>query len=461
MSVDAAIDLFNEKREAFLADLNTLLRFESVSAQREHAKDVQNCAAWIRDQLALAGFDAQVMPTAGHPVVFADSGPVPSDQPVPTLLFYGHYDVQPPGDLKLWDSPPFEPTVRDGRIYARGSADDKGQIMTHLAAMRCWNETHQHLPVHIKFIIEGEEEVGSPNLPTFVREHAEQLRCDYVVLSDTSKLDDDTPALTHACRGLVYKEIIIDGPSRDLHSGQYGGAVANPANVLAAIIASLHDTQGKVTIPGFYDDVLPLSDEERQRMAEIGLTDAELLANTGSPAPAGEFGYSTTERRTARPTLDVNGLVSGYTGEGSATIIPHRASAKISMRLVADQNPERISEAFDEAIRQACPPTAKLTISSHAQCRAYVAPKDSPGMRAAIQSLTDSYGREPVLIREGGTLPILPMFKEVLGADSLMLGFADPDCHLHSPNEFFGLSDFDLGTRSILRFLAQMALCKP
>jgi len=460
MLIDTAIALFSEKREAFLADLDTFLRFESISAQHEHLQDVHNCATWIRDQLNLAGLGAQVLPTAGHPVVFADSGPPAAGQPAVTLLFYGHYDVQPPGDLKLWKSPPFEPAIRNGCVYARGSADDKGQLMTHLAAMRCWKETHPHLPVRVKFIIEGEEEVGSPNLPKFVREHADQLRCDYVVLSDTSKLDVDTPALTYACRGMVYKEIIIDGPSHDLHSGQYGGAVANPANVLATIIASLHDAQGKVAIPGFYDDVLPLSDEERMRLAEIGLTDSQLLERTGSPASAGEFGYSATERRYARPTLDVNGLISGYTGEGAATIIACRATAKVSMRLVANQDPDRIAEAFDQTVRQVCPSTVKLTLVNRSHCGAYVAPTDSPGMRAAIQALTNSYGRAPVLIREGGTLPILPLFKEVLGADSLMLGFADPDCNLHSPNEFFCLRDFDLGTLCILRFMDEIAACK-
>jgi len=457
MSVEAAIAAFDEKRDAFLADLDTFLRFESISTQSEHTQDMRDCARWIRDQLSSAGLNARVLPTAGHPVVFADSGPVPSSQSAPTLLFYGHYDVQPPGDLELWDSPPFDPTIRDGAIYARGSADDKGPVMTHLAAMRCWRETHPHLPVRVKFILEGEEEIGSPNLPGFVREHADPLRCDYVVLSDTAKLDADTPALAYASRGLVYKEIIVDGPTRDLHSGQYGGAIANPGNVLAAIVASLHDARNKVTIPGFYEDVMPLSDEERERLAEVGLTETQLLEKTGSPAPAGEPGYSAAERCCARPTLDVNGLVSGYAGEGAATIIPSRAIAKVSMRLVAHQDPGRISRAFDQAVRQACPPTVKLAIENYAHCPAYIAPTDSPGMRAAIKALTDSYGRRPLLTREGGTLPILPLFKEVLGADSLMLGFAVPDCNLHSPNEFFCLRDFGTGTRCVLRFLAEIA----
>jgi len=457
MSVEAAVAVFDAKRDAFLADLETFLRFESISTQSEHTQDMQHCASWVRDQLASAGLDAQVLPTAGHPVVFADSGPVPSGQPALTLLFYGHYDVQPPGDLKLWNSPPFDPTIRDGAVYARGSADDKGPVMTHLAAMRCWRETHPHLPVRVKFITEGEEEIGSPNLPGFVREHADQLSCDYVVLSDSTKLDADTPALAYACRGLVYKEMTVDGPSHDLHSGQYGGAVANPGNVLAAIIASLHDAKGKVTIFGFYDDVVPLTDKERELLAEVGLNDAQLLERTGSPAPTGEHGYSTAERYCARPTLDVNGLTGGYAGEGAATIIPSRAIAKVSMRLVAHQDPARISKAFDEAVRQACPPTVKLAIKNYAHCRAYVAPTDSPGMQAAIKALADSYGRPPVLTREGGTLPILPLFKEVLGADSLLLGFIVPDCNLHSPNEFFCLRDFDIGTRVILRFLAGIA----
>jgi len=455
MSVENAIGLFEENRQAFLKDLDAFLRFESISAQSSHAGDVADCAAWIRDQLAAAGLQARVIPTAGHPIVFADSGPLPNDQTGPTLLLYGHYDVQPPGDLTLWDSPPFEPTVRNEALYARGSADDKGQLMTHFAALRCWRETGDPLPVRVKCIIEGEEEIGSPHLPDFVRQHADLLACDDVVLSDTSKFDTDTPAMAYASRGLVYKEITVAGPNHDLHSGQYGGAVANPANTLISIIASLHDEAGRVTIPGFYDEVEPLTEQERAWMAEHGLSDDALLAATGSPA-AGEAGFSTAERCMARPTLDVNGLSGGYTGEGAATVIPTHASAKVSMRLVAHQDPDKISAAFDQAVQQTCPAGVRLSIVDHHHCKAYIGPTDSPGMRVAARVLEASFGKPPVLTRKGGSLPILPLFKECLGADSLMLGFAVPDCNLHSPNEFFHLRDFDNGTRCILRFLGEM-----
>jgi len=455
-NIDAAMALFDERCEAFLDDLKTFLRFQTISAQPEHKTDMQTCAEWIRDQLASAGLKAEVLPTAGHPAVFADSGPTVRNANAPTILCYGHYDVQPVGDESLWKSPPFEPTLRDGNLFARGSADNKGQCMTHLAAVRSWYATNHPLPVRVKFLIEGEEEIGSPHLPAILEEHRQRLACDYVLISDTSKHDDETPALTRSTRGLVYKHITIDGPARDLHSGQYGGMVANPANTLAKIIASLHDDAHRVTIPGFYDEVLPVTDDLRQELAEAGTTDADVLAATGSPATAGEAGFSTAERNTVRPTLDVNGMVSGYTGEGGATIIPARASAKISMRLAANQDPAKISQAFDDAVRRVCPSTVQLTITTEATCAAYTAPADSPAVQVAIHALTEAYSRPAVVKREGATLPILPLFKEILGADSLMLGFAAPDCNLHSPNEFFGLDDFKKGVRCIIRFLGYM-----
>ncbi|HSW44937.1 MAG TPA: dipeptidase [Phycisphaerae bacterium] len=455
MSAESALALFDRDRETFLEDLKVFLRFQSISAQSDHAVDMADCAKWIAAQLRLAGIEARLVPTARHPVVIADTGPI-DNSGAPTLLFYGHYDVQPVGDPKLWTTPPFEPTIRDDAIYARGSADDKGQVMTHLAAVRCWRKSGQPWPARIRFIIEGEEEIGSPNLPDVLRKHAADLACDYVVLSDTAKLNAQTPALAYATRGLVYKEIIVEGPNRDLHSGQYGGAVANPANTLTDILSSLKDGRGRVTIPGFYDQVRPLSPDERRSLDRAGLTDNELLATTGCPAPAGEADYTTAERCTARPTLDVNGLLAGYTGEGAATVIPARATAKVSMRLVADQDPRHISQAFDRAVRTACPPTVQVRIADHSHCAAYLAPTDSPGMRAAAAALTASFGKPPVFTREGGTLPILPLFKQILGADSIMLGFAVPDCNLHSPNEFFHLSDFHNGTRCILHFLSRM-----
>jgi acetylornithine deacetylase/succinyl-diaminopimelate desuccinylase-like protein len=456
MTSKAARSVFEQNRDSWLSSLMTFLRFPTISTEREQTADMQTCAEWIRDQLAAAGLQAQILQTAGHPAVFADTGPVPG---APTFLVYGHYDVQPVGDLTLWQSPPFEPTIRNGAIYARGSADDKGQVMVHLAALKCWQSTGQPWPVRIKLLIEGEEEIGSKNLPALIESNRERLACDYVLISDTAKLNADTPALTCSTRGLVYKQITVEGPTHDLHSGVYGGAVANPANILATIIASLHDERRRVTVPGFYDDVVTLSPEERRSLAEHGISDAELLDATGAEAPFGEEGFCSAERCGVRPTLDVNGMISGYTGEGSATIIPSKATAKVSMRLVADQKPEKISAAFDEAVRRAAPPAVRLHIATRSTCEAYLCPPDSPGMRAARRALADGFGREPVLSHEGGTLPILPLFKQILGADSLLMGFAMPNCNLHSPNEFFDVRDFELGVRSVLRFIELAPEC--
>lgn len=450
MGFQAAQSLFEKDKESWLADLMTSLRFPTISTQPEHADDMRRCAEWFRDQLAAAGLQTQILPTGGHPAVFADTGPVTG---APTFLVYGHYDVQPVGDLSLWQSPPFEPTVRNGAIYARGSADDKGQVMAHVAAMRCWKATGNPWPIRVKLLIEGEEEIGSRNLPKLIEANRERLACDYVLISDTAKHSEEVPALTCSTRGLIYKTVTVEGPTQDLHSGVYGGAVANPANALAGIIASLHDNHRRVTIPGFYDDVATLTSEERRDLATHGITDAELLAATGSQAPYGEEGFCSAERTGVRPTVDVNGMLSGYTGDGSATIIPSKAMAKISMRLVAHQIPEKISAAFDEAVRRAAPPAVRLSIKGGPGCEAYLSPPDSPGMRAARQALADAFGREPVLSHEGGTLPILPLFRKVLGADSLLMGFAMPNCNLHSPNEFFHVRDFELGVRSLLRFM--------
>jgi acetylornithine deacetylase/succinyl-diaminopimelate desuccinylase-like protein len=455
-AVESALAWFDRNRDQFLLDLFTLLRFESISTQPEKKEQMTRCADWLRKQLVDTGFEAQVMPTDGHPVVFADSGPV-NGEDTPTLLFYGHYDVQPIGNVKLWTAPPFEPTIRNGAIYARGAADDKGQLMTHLAAIQSWRNGVGSLPVRIKFLLEGEEEIGSPNTPAFVRQNRDLLACDYVVISDSAKHDAETPAIPYATRGLLYKQITVSGPARDLHSGHYGGAVANPANVLAKLLASLHDKHNRVTVPGFYDDVHELTEREKQEMARIATGDSELLSATGSPAPFGEEGYTSDERRTARPTLDINGLLSGFTGEGAATIVPAQAAAKVSMRLVPDQDPDKISRRFDQFLQEQCPDAVSLNIEIHSACKAYMAPTDSPGLRAAAEALRESYGRDPVLCREGGTLPILPVFKETLGADSLLIGFALPECNLHSPDEFFMQSDFETGTRCILRFLNHCA----
>jgi len=456
MSIEKALETFHRLRPALLNDLFEFLRFPTISARPEHKPEMARCAAWVGDRLTAAGLDARVIETSGHPAVIADGGP-PASPSAPALLVYGHYDVQPVGQEDLWHSRPFEPVVRDGAIYARGSADDKGQLMIHLAVARVLREAGLPWPVRLKFLVEGEEEIGSPGLPGLLRQQQAALACDYVLISDTSKHDQDTPALTCGTRGLVYKEIVVSGPSRDLHSGQFGGTVANPANVLAAIIAGLHDRDGRVAVKGFYEDVAPIDERQEWLSALPEISDEQLRQATGSPCPFGEAGFTTARRRTVRPTLDVNGLLAGYTGQGAATVIPAQASAKISMRLVPDQDPQKVSEAFDATVRALCPDAVRLQIVTHQGCRPYRLPAGLAVLSLAAQALEATYGRKPVMTLEGGTLPILPLFKEVLGADSLMLGFADPNCNLHSPDEFFHLADFDRGVQCILRFLFAVA----
>jgi acetylornithine deacetylase/succinyl-diaminopimelate desuccinylase-like protein len=441
----------------FLNKLKELLRLASVSAQPAHSEDVRRCAQAVRDYLAAAGIQAEVMETGGHPAVVGDSGPVEGG--ASTVLVYGHYDVQPAGDPDLWQAPPFEPTERDGAVFARGAADDKGQFLAHVFAAECWTKGGGGLPLRVKFLIEGEEEVGSANLEAFVKAHRDRLACDYVVLSDTAQLGPGRPAITYGVKGMVYKEVFLYGPRNDLHSGSFGGTVANPANVLAHIIAALHDADGRVSIPGFYDAVLELSAEERARLQALPFDEEQYLKQVGSPALFGEKGYNTQERRWARPTLDVNGIVSGYTGEGASTIIPAKASAKVSMRLVPNQDPRRISLAFDRAVESACPSTVRIEIVTHALVEPYIAPLDSPGVRSAARAVTYGFGVEPAFIREGGSLPILPLFKEILGADSIMIGLGQPNNNVHGPNEFIVLSDFEAGIRTssfLYRELARM-----
>ena len=423
--VEQAVEYLHSRRQALIDSWLEFVRVPSVSAQPEHAGDMVAAAHWLEQRLVRSGFDCQVHETAGHPSVLARRCELPGAL---TLLIYGHYDVQPPGDQDLWDSPPFEPTVREGAVFGRGAADDKGQLLTAVAAVEAWHAVSGALPVNVKFLLEGEEEIGSPHLPSLIGSHQDELACDVVLICDTAAFKSGVPAITYGTKGLVYKEVTLIGPDRDLHSGSFGGTVANPANVLVELIASLKDDDGRVAIPGFYDDAL-----------------------------TGEAGYTTLERRWTRPTLDVNGLSAGYQGQGASTIIPARASAKVSMRLVPQQDPDAVSASFDRLVRQICGDRVRVRIVEHGLCRAYMAPLDSPWMAAARRALAAGFGREPVLIREGGTLPILPVFKEVLGADCLLLGYCRPDCNAHGPNEFFHIDDFVAGAVTGVRLLAEMA----
>jgi len=452
--MDKVLAYIEGHKKDFLDRFCDLLRVQSTSAQSDHRADVRKAAEMTLGFLKQAGIKGQVMETAGHPAVVADSGDGPGKA---KALIYGHYDVQPEGDLKLWHSPPFEPTIRDGAVYARGSADDKGQMLTHVFAAEAWMKTHGKLPVRVKYLIEGEEEVGSPSLPDFIKQHKERLACDYVALSDTSQLKAGVPAITYGTRGLVYMEVFLYGPKQNLHSGSFGGTIANPANVLAAMIASMKDAKHRVTIPGFYDDVARLSDKEKKALGELPFDEKEYLAELGSPAAVGEEGFTTNERRWVRPTLEVNGIIGGYTGEGASTVIPAQASAKVSMRLVPNQHAEKIRDAFEAYVGKVCPPTVRLEIKRHGAADAYMIPLDSPGIAAAARAVEKGFGKKPVFMREGGSLPILPMFKQVLGADSLLMGFCMPTCNAHGPNEFFHVHDFEAGIRTAAHFLAEIA----
>ncbi|MCK6457820.1 MAG: dipeptidase [Phycisphaerae bacterium] len=437
-------------RDTFRDNLLQFLRIPSISAQPAHAADVRRAAEWLRNRAQRAGLHAEILETAGHPAVFA-AGPQSPGRP--TLLFYGHHDVQPIGEPALWHRSAFDPAIIDGKVVARGAADDKGQLLCALFAAEAWMRTAGAVPINLKFIIEGEEEIGSPHFGDLVRAERERLACDYVLIHDTAQFAEGVPAITAGTKGLVYKEIILTGPTKDLHSGVYGGQVANPANVLAQLIAAMHAPDGRIAIPGFYDRVAPLSPDEERSIAGLAFDDAVLVADTGSLAPHGEPGYSTLERRWGRPTLDVNGLYGGYMGPGSSTIIPSRAGAKVSMRLVPNMSADAVDRAFCDFLLDRAPKSVRVEILDHAQCDPYVAPLDSPGIRAAKAAIEVGFGRPPVVLREGGTLPILPMFKRDLKADSLLVGYCQPNCNAHSPNEFFHLRDFEAGMRTTAALL--------
>ncbi|MCB9855069.1 MAG: dipeptidase [Phycisphaerales bacterium] len=453
-SVNKAIEYVNANSNRFVDELFDLLRIPSISAQPSHAPDVRRAAEWVASRCRTAGLSAEIVETKGHPAVLAQGEQTAGR---PTVLVYGHYDVQPEGELSLWKTGPFEPVIEDGKIVCRGAADDKGQAFCAILAAEAWLKAVGSLPINLKFCLEGEEEVGSVHLEELIRAHRDRLACDYVLIHDTAQFDEGIPAVTTATKGLVYKEVILRGPKKDLHSGSFGGVVANPANVLSQLIATLHDEKGRVAIPGFYDAVVEMSAEEVRMMESLPFTDAAFLAELGSPKTCGEAGYSTLYRRWARPTLDVNGIYGGYMKEGSSTIIPASAGAKISMRLVAKQKAKDVSRAFDETIRSRVPDTVTCEILDHACCDAYLADVTSPGMQAARKAVAVGFGKEPVLIREGGSLPILPLLKEVLGADSLMLGYCLPGANIHSPNEFMHVRDFEAGIRSTTALLGLMA----
>lgn len=450
--MNAAVEFLRQNRAKHLQWSVDLCRIPSISTKPEHKDDVRKAVDWTRQRCEEAGLKARIMDTGGHPAVYAEWLGAPGK---PTLLVYGHVDVQPTGDLKLWDAPPFDPQVKGDWLIARGSADDKGQVLIHVRAAAAWLATEKKLPVNLKFLLEGEEEIGSPNLAPFVHQHRDLLKCDQIVISDTGMPDDGYPAVTIGTRGLAFRELRLTGPKQDLHSGSHGGIVANPVVVLSKLIATLHDDKGRITVPGFYDDVREFSAADRKEINALLPDEKKYLAELGSPAFVGEEGYTVAERRSIRPTLEVNGMYGGYIGDGSSTIVPSKAVAKITMRLVPNQSATKIGAAFEKTVRERCPKTVSLEIPhvEHA-CDPYVSDRSAPIMKAAAKALKESFDREPAYLYEGGSLPILPMFKKELGADSLMLGFASPRCNAHGPNECANIRDLDRGAEAVARFLA-------
>ena len=449
-----ALDQYLTARASqFDAELREFLRIPSVSANPTRKGDVFKAAQWVDAKFRKLGFASELIPTNGHPLVYAESAEVPG---APTVLVYGHYDVQPADPLDLWISPPFEPTERDGNLFARGATDDKGQVLTHIESAQAWLDVHGRLPVRLKFLIEGEEEVGSQALEEYIATAAVRLACDCVVISDGNKFSRDIPAINYGLRGIAYYEIRVTGPNRDLHSGSFGGSVTNPATAAARILAALVDRRGKVLIPGFYDDVLPLADAERRQLAELPFDEARFFAEIGVNGATGEEGYTTLERRWARPTYDVCGLWAGYQGEGAKTVLPAKAGAKFSFRLVPNQSPEKITAALRRWLPELTPRGVKVELLDFHGAPAVLVPLDSRYVAAAARAIERAFGRPPVYTREGGSIPVVTKFHEALHADVLLLGWGQDDDNAHSPNEKFSLADYHRGIKASTRLWEEL-----
>ena len=446
-SIPADVDRWlSEHDERIRDELFAFLRIPSVSARSEHRTDMVRAADWLASNMAGAGIEATVLPTAGHPIVLGEWRGAGPD--APTLLVYGHYDVQPAEPLDLWDSPPFEPAVRDGRLYARGSVDDKGQLFLHVKAIEALLAVHGRLPVNVVVLAEGEEEVGSEHLAPFVRDNAERLRCDAVVISDSAMFAEGVPSILSSLRGLAYLQVDVQGPAGDLHSGSYGGAVVNPATALARIVATFHDADGRIAIPGIYDRVRDWPEQVRAGMRELPHDDGRFRGEVGAPALGGEAGYTTLERIWTRPTCEVNGLLSGYTGEGAKTVLPARAMAKVSFRLVPDQDPDEIARLFEAHVRRVAPEGVEVKVTALHGGRPWRADLDGPLYDAAADALEAAFGRRPVITGEGGSIPVVSDFERILGAPVLLMGFGLPGENAHAPNEWMSMENFTKGMRA-------------
>lgn len=450
-TVDNYIEL---NKDRFLDELIDLLKVPSVSADPAFSKDVHRAAELLSNRLKEIGIDkVEICPTAGYPIVYGEKI---VDEQLPTVLVYGHYDVQPADPIELWTSPPFEPVIKDGKIYARGACDDKGQMYMHVKAVELMMKT-DGLPCNVKFMIEGEEEVGSDNLGIFVKENKERLKADLVLISDTGMIANDVPSVTVGLRGLSYIEVEVTGPKRDLHSGLYGGAVGNPINILCDMIASLLDEGKKVTIPGFYDGVIEVSAEERAQMAKAPFSEQEYCDELDMKATQGEVGYSTLERATIRPTLDVNGIWGGYTGQGAKTVLASKAYAKISCRLVPGQDPDKITNLLVNHIQSIAPDAVKVKVTPHHGGQPYLTPTDFTGYKAAHKAMETTFGKAPIPMRSGGSIPIVAMFEEELGLKSVLMGFGLDSDAIHSPNEHYGIFNYLKGIQTIPFFYQNLA----
>jgi acetylornithine deacetylase/succinyl-diaminopimelate desuccinylase-like protein len=437
------VDFINTNRDRYVEELKGWLAIPSISALPEHVGDVRRAAEWAASEMTRAGLgNVRLIDTPGNPVVYGEWLGAPG---APTILYYGHYDVQPVDPLDLWQSPPFEATVREGEIYARGASDDKGQVFMHFKAIEAHMKQTGRLPVNFKMILEGEEEVGSRNLDPFIRAHKDLLQADVVVISDTGMFDRNVPSLCYGLRGLSYFQIDLRGTSTDLHSGTYGGAVANPAFVLAQMLAQMKDRGGRIKIPGFYDDVRPLSEAEREEFKKLPFNEKQYRKAIGAPRLFGETGYSTMERASARPTFEVNGLLSGFTGEGAKTVLPAVAMAKVSMRLVPNQDPEKIGDLFEAYVKKITPKTVEVRVTRMHGGKPWMASLDNPYVQAAGRAIQTGFGQAPVFMREGGSIPVVATFQEVLGLPSVLFGVGLPDDRIHAPNEKLDLANFHNG----------------
>jgi len=450
----AFADYIASNQQAFVDDLVDLLRIPSISADSKHVPDIRRAAEWMAARFERMGLKTELVPTSGHPLVIAESPPVPGK---PVALVYGHYDVQPPDPLNEWTTPPFEPSVRHGNLYARGATDDKGQMLTHVMSVESWLKSGQELPIQVKFLIEGEEEIGSANLEPFVAANRERLACDCVVISDCGQFAPGIPAITYGLRGIAYYEVKLFGPRQDLHSGTFGGGVTNPAGALVALLAALKDTNGRIQLPGFYDDVVALTDLEREQFRQLPFSEAEFHRQLAVQGSWGEAGFTNIERRWARPTCDINGLTSGYQGEGAKTVLPARASAKLSFRLVPNQDPHKITAALKQFLESRLPPGIRLELVDHHGAPGVVVPLESPYIKAAAAAIEFGFGKAPVYIREGGSIPIVNTFARELDADVLLLGWGQNDDNTHSPNEKFSLADYQRGILSSAHLWSELA----